>query len=87
MNSRDLKRAALLLPHKEREALAESLQLSLEREEPSTPELERQIERTFAEAFAGPFEEWGDEQWASLRRGERKSPSGSGEGAPAGWFA
>lgn len=79
--------AALLLSPSDRAGLADSLRLSLERPVPSLEVLERRIEETFVSAFSEPFEDWGDEQWAALRRGERSSPSGSGEGAPPGWFA
>jgi hypothetical protein len=72
MTRRDLEQAAWLLPPAEREALAESLIASLTRTEPSLDELEHRIEQTFAAAFAGPFEERGDEQWVALKRGERR---------------
>jgi hypothetical protein len=86
MNKRDLEQGALLLPRAEREALADSLRASLARPEPGLDELERRIEQTFAEAFAGPFEEWGEEQWAALKHRERRFAAGSGEGAPPGFF-
>lgn len=93
MTRAEIEKSALGLPIAERAALIETLTASLltegglsKAEEVEFQALRARIEPLLEAAFEGKAEEWGDEEWAALLRGEYKyPPDPDSQAVPPGW--
>jgi hypothetical protein len=93
MNRAEIEKQALRLPVKDRAALLAVLHTSLAQDsrlsqaEPAElVALRAAVESRLEAAFEGEPQEWTDEDWAALLRGEyRYPPDPDSQAAPPGW--